>query len=231
MKGDQLIAEKTHEGFRSHSTKLIPAIQDICEQLNIRIADFDGIAVGQGPGSYTGVRVGITAAKTMAWIHKLPLIAVSSLEALAHSTTTSTESDIDHANVDMNGNEDEEWLIPLIDARRSNVYTGLYTRNSCLAEDALRPLEDWLAEIKSMVQVKQKNCIFVGDEALKEAVEKWISEQGWNASYRETKIQAVSIGAIALREWGKQGEDQYYSLVPNYTQLAEVDKNLEAKQR
>lgn len=229
----RIIGEKTHIGYRSHSTVLIPTIQKLCNELKLKLNELDGIVVGQGPGSYTGVRVGAAAAKTMAWACQLPLIAVSSLEALARSAMLEVAQ--------ANGAEKYGYFVPLFDARRENVYTGLYTKAGCLQEDALHRLPVWLEELRQLQSVKHEtpeqdipissSMLLIGEEALKERVEAAYSKTGLTGEFFACRIQAQALAELALREWGKQAENQHYSFVPNYTQLAEVDKKLQARQK
>ena len=95
---------------RNHSVRVVSEIKEILSKNGIRGEDLDGIAIGKGPGSYTGVRIGVTAAKTLAWAWRKPLIGVSSLEALAYSAWLKADSGADARG--------ECWIVPLMDARR-----------------------------------------------------------------------------------------------------------------
>lgn len=90
------------------SSKIIPIIEKGFNSINFSINDIDKIFVVNGPGSFTGIRVGVTVAKTISWALKKIIVPISSLELLA---TTKT---------------DKEYLVPMIDARRGNVYAAIY---------------------------------------------------------------------------------------------------------
>ncbi|MBE6139837.1 MAG: tRNA (adenosine(37)-N6)-threonylcarbamoyltransferase complex dimerization subunit type 1 TsaB [Firmicutes bacterium] len=106
------------------ASKLLPIIDNGLKQLNLTLKDIDKIFVVNGPGSFTGIRVGVTVAKTIAWTLKKDIIPLSSLELMA---TT-------HTN--------KKYLVPMIDARRGNVFTGIYDKNlNCIKEDKLVNLE------------------------------------------------------------------------------------------
>ena len=122
---EQNILYKYQETILSDmASKLLPIIDNGLKQLNLTLKDIDKIFVVNGPGSFTGIRVGVTVAKTIAWTLKKDIIPLSSLELMA---TT-------HTN--------KKYLVPMIDARRGNVFTGIYDKNlNCIKEDKLVNLE------------------------------------------------------------------------------------------
>ncbi|NLD27063.1 MAG: tRNA (adenosine(37)-N6)-threonylcarbamoyltransferase complex dimerization subunit type 1 TsaB, partial [Acholeplasmataceae bacterium] len=83
LDGDQEIYSVANEGTNNHSENLINVIKAGLEKYDLAVRDFDRIIVGIGPGSYTGLRVGVTVAKVFAWTLKIPLFCVSSLDVLA----------------------------------------------------------------------------------------------------------------------------------------------------
>lgn len=109
----------------------MPAIDELLKECGLKPSDLTQIAVAKGPGSYTGVRIGVTIAKTLAWSLNIPVKTVSSLEVLA-----------------ANGRFFQGLICPLFDARRGQVYTGLYQYRDGklhgLEEDQNILLEDWL---------------------------------------------------------------------------------------
>lgn len=94
---------------KNHSVRVMPAIQQLLKDCETDTGELDKIVVAKGPGSYTGVRIGVTIAKTMAWSLGIPLSGVSSLAVLA-----------------MTGSYFPGYISPLFDARRGLIYTGLY---------------------------------------------------------------------------------------------------------
>ena len=105
VKDGQLLVEENNAMAVNHSLRAMPAIEELFDKVGIAPADIDAIAVSEGPGSYTGVRIGVTIAKTLAWTLGKPLYGLSSLKVLA-------------ANVLYF----EGLICPLVDARRGNVY-------------------------------------------------------------------------------------------------------------
>src|SRR5690625_2717212 len=106
---EEIIVELTLNSKNDHSSRLMPALVDMMDKVNLQPELLNEIVVGQGPGSYTGTRIGITTAKTLAWSLQIPVITVSSLKAIAYGS------------YNFNG-----LICPFFDARRQSVFTGLY---------------------------------------------------------------------------------------------------------
>ncbi|MDU2145181.1 MAG: tRNA (adenosine(37)-N6)-threonylcarbamoyltransferase complex dimerization subunit type 1 TsaB, partial [Staphylococcus sp.] len=83
MNDDEVLAIKTTNSKKDHSSQLMPGIQSLFNESNLKKQELDGIVVAKGPGSYTGVRIGVTVAKTLAYALNTKLYGVSSLKALA----------------------------------------------------------------------------------------------------------------------------------------------------
>ena len=109
LNGQLCTLEENNSGSYSHAEKLHLLIQKAVENTGIQIRDLAAIAVSKGPGSYTGLRIGVSAAKGLAYALNIPLIAVPTLQALACQIKT------------VSG-----FIIPLLDARRMEVYTAVY---------------------------------------------------------------------------------------------------------
>ena len=105
----QLIGQYTGTTNKNHSLALMPAIDFIMKENQITPQGIERIVVAQGPGSYTGLRIGVTTAKTLAWTLGVELVGISSLASLAANS-------LDYQGL----------IVPLFDARRNNVYTGIY---------------------------------------------------------------------------------------------------------
>lgn len=127
---------------RDLSVSLMPSIEEAFQDSNLQPSDIDSIFVTDGPGSFTGIRMGITVAKTMAWGLKIKVIPISSLELMASTKT------------------DREYIVPLIDARRGYVFAGIYDNHlNSIMEDSYISLEDLKKEIgnKAVLYVSDDN--------------------------------------------------------------------------
>lgn len=113
-KDGELLAIKEHNtaGY-SHSEQLHVFIEEILKEANIARSDLDAIAVSKGPGSYTGLRIGVSAAKGLCFALDIPLISIATLESMAHQ--------VDAMAFD--------FIIPVLDARRMEVYSAVYDKN------------------------------------------------------------------------------------------------------
>lgn len=246
----EVISQAQVSAERNHSIQLVPTIKQLVSELGWSMADLSGIAVGQGPGSYTGVRIGVTVAKTMAWTLGVPLAGVSSLEALAYSGWQA----VSEAEKPVN-----EWFIPLMDARRGKVYTALYEWKSGMPEaavhhpsdasfswdvskeDGIRLLTGWLQELNGALTVLSPELLperitFVGevDPIADQLKAGWLEEQllqRVQIRICSLSVRAESVGLLALRRWHANEVQDVHDFIPNYTQLAEAEAKLMAKQK
>ncbi|MFT8709121.1 MAG: tRNA (adenosine(37)-N6)-threonylcarbamoyltransferase complex dimerization subunit type 1 TsaB [Sporolactobacillus sp.] len=135
----KVLGELTTNSRKKHSEQLLPAIAQLAESLDINLEELDRIAVAYGPGSYTGLRIGVTIAKTLAWTLKKELVGISSLEIVAQ-----------------NGRNFNGYIAPFFDARRGQVFSGLYQSVDgdvvCRQADQLVMMTDWLTQLNALEQ-------------------------------------------------------------------------------
>jgi len=117
------------QGPPAHAAELLPAVADVMARAGLRWGDLDAIAVGVGPGAFTGLRIGITTARALASANELPLRRVSSLGALAAGI-------------------EAPLRLPLIDARRGELFGALYKDGTQLWPPFAAPLEDVIARVR-----------------------------------------------------------------------------------
>lgn len=126
------------------SVRIFPLLDHLFQETNVSPKDIDEIVVVTGPGSFTGVRIGVTIAKTYAWSLKKKIISVSELQCMA-----STEVDTD-------------YCIPMIDARRNAMYAGIYDKNlNSVIPDQYIQLED----LKRKVEELDGTYTFISDQS------------------------------------------------------------------
>ncbi len=113
LEDEVVIAEDKEKLEKDLSKYTLPKIKELILKNNISFDDIEKIIVVNGPGSFTGIRIGLTIAKTLAWAKNIPIIQISSLEAMALS----------------NNMENIDYIVPIIDARRGFVFSTIYDNN------------------------------------------------------------------------------------------------------
>ena len=121
-----IIAYRESDAMKAHASLTAAFVDEILKEKGLSLKDCDAVCVSMGPGSYTGLRVGVSSAKGLCFGSKLPLLAVGTLEALVHQA-------IDENLVP----EGCRWIIPMIDARRMEVYTAVFTPDGRQVRDTL----------------------------------------------------------------------------------------------
>jgi tRNA threonylcarbamoyladenosine biosynthesis protein TsaB len=223
----EVLAESNSKAERNHSMYLIPHIQDMLKSLGMRPGQIDAIAAGVGPGSYTGIRIGVTVAKTFAWARKVPLIGVSSLEAMALGGKRLQEAP----------SRGKRWIVPLVDARRGQAFTALYETEGeylrALKPDGIRLVADWTEEIARLAREQAEEpvqVIFVGEVDLHiDSLQRFLEYKPYGVIMPHA-LQAYDIGRLAYPRWQAGLIEDAHSFAPNYTQLPEAEVKLKAKQ-
>ncbi len=141
---------------KEHASFLHVAIADLCKQASVELSRFDAVAVTKGPGSYTGLRVGMAAAKGLCYALNKPFITVSTLEAIALS------------EIELSKKSKYDWesalYAPMIDARRMEVFTAIYDEN---LNEILSPTAMVLNENSYSAYLEKKIIFFCGNGAAK----------------------------------------------------------------
>jgi tRNA threonylcarbamoyladenosine biosynthesis protein TsaB len=211
----RVLAEMTTNMQKNHSVRLMDCISLLLDETETAPEQLAGIAVAKGPGSYTGVRIGVATAKSMAWSLNIPVVGVSSLQAVA-----------------MNALGFSGGIIPLFDARRGQVYTGYYdtegmrTVSPRLSERIIL-LREWLPLVSG--EAEGRPLLFLGDDVAlhRETIVQTLGERAQFAPASFNHPRAAHIGFLALsgiREGGNA-----HQLTPEYLQVAEAEAKWLAK--
>lgn len=198
--GKEIIGEYVSINKNKHSTRLMPAIDQLMRDLQVKPKDLTKIVVGVGPGSYTGVRIAISIAKTMAWSLKIPLSGISSLQALS-------------LNVDTN-----HLICPFLDARRGLVFAGVYNGlNEEVLEEQNINMETFLEKLSSMNQT-----IFFISPDLEIYRTLIIDKMGESAVFLTPGNHRIRPGLLA--QFGTHAKEiDPHHLVPNYLRKVEAE--------
>ncbi|WP_461202851.1 tRNA (adenosine(37)-N6)-threonylcarbamoyltransferase complex dimerization subunit type 1 TsaB [Anoxybacillus sp. TBDG-1] len=197
---------------KNHSIRVMPAIEALLQECEISPQDLDRIVVAKGPGSYTGVRIGVTIAKTLAWTLNIPLVGISSLEVMA-----------------ANAKYFDGLIVPLMDARRGQIYTGLYKVEGdniqSIVADRVILATEWANELKSY----NEPILLVGnDSMLHEAV--FVETLGRSVQVAPATLHNPRSSELAWLGINREPED-IHTFVPNYIRLAEAEANWLARQQ
>ena len=137
VKDGQLLSQYTQCSALTHSRTLLPMAEDMLKNAELRLSDVDLIAVAHGPGSFTGIRIGVSTVKGLAWAAEKPCVGVSTLEAMA-----------------WHGLAVGGYICPVMDARRSQVYNALFKiengRPVRMTEDRPIALEELAKEVTAL---------------------------------------------------------------------------------
>ena len=171
LEEENRLAELTLTIKKNHSITLMPTIEFLMASIDWKPTDLDRIVVAEGPGSYTGLRIAVATAKTLAQTLKIDLVGVSSLLALVPE-------------------EIEGLAIPVMDARRNHVYAGFYQEDQLVYPESHLSFEAVLERVKGAEKVT-----FLGEvEAFREQIQEALP----NAQMVETIPDAVRIGRLGL---------------------------------
>ena len=155
----ELISLRESDEGRDHAKRVGVFVDELLRENNVAPDELDAIAVGMGPGSYTGLRIGVSFAKGMCYGLQIPLVAVGSLDALAAVAIEDNEAGI----LDVE-NWDDAILCPMVDARRMEVYTRLFNAQG-------EPVSEVSAEIVTEESFaewrKEKQLVIFGNGAAK----------------------------------------------------------------
>ncbi|MEO6683679.1 MAG: tRNA (adenosine(37)-N6)-threonylcarbamoyltransferase complex dimerization subunit type 1 TsaB [Ginsengibacter sp.] len=194
---DSVLDTKINTEFKDHAKFLHVAADALLKENNMRPADLSAIGVTHGPGSYTGIRVGLSAAKGLCYALKIPLITLSTLEVLTVSAIEKT-------------NDSLSLYCPMIDARRMEVYTSLfdYELNKLINPHAVIVDSNFMEEF-----AKMNNIIFFGDGSAKF---KEIIQERPNYAFLESDTISESLSKLSYKKFiSSDFSDLAYS-VPDY---------------
>ena len=201
--GDK-IWEKNEEDHRNHSEHLDPLINELLKENDLTLKDIDRFAVAEGPGSYTGLRIGITTAKMFTSILNKDLVGVSTLAALANGAS-------------------DGLIVSELDARNKNFFAGVYRKTDGklknLVPDGHYHLDDLMNKVKDLGLSEQ--VIFVGSpiEKYQDEIEDLLGSDNFTQDAGDNQIHAGEIGKLSLN---KEAVDPD-KMVPKYLRRTQAE--------
>ena len=210
-KDAQTIAEYTVNYKKTHSQTLLPMLDEIVKMTELDLESIDAIAVAAGPGSFTGLRIGSATAKGLGLALKKPLVEVPTLEGLAYNLCGT-----------------EGLICPIMDARRGQVYTGIY---AC-ADNELKVMEEQMAvpieELAEKLKKYNQKVTFLGDGV------PVFREQLKNELLADMKIQfapahlnrqrAAAVGALGMNYYREGRTVTAMEHRPDYLRVSQAER-------
>lgn len=202
-----LIAEYTQNIGLTHSEGFLPLLETMLNITGRDISEIDYYAVTNGPGSFTGLRIGVSTIKGLAHAQNKPLVMLSTLDALSENIPAFSG-----------------YVCPMLDARRQEVYTAVYQNGVKLLEDT--PLS--LTELFSYLKTKRGKALFLGDGAVnyRDIIKKELKQKAVFAPEHLMLQRASSVGSAAMRQIGSGNTISYNEVTIRYLKASQPEQQL-----
>ena len=217
QKDDKIIGHISGSDRFSHLQNLMPQVEAVIKENGLSINDIDLIAVSNGPGSFTGIRIGVSTARALSQLLNIPCVAVPSLEALALRGAEYTKG--------------TTLVCPMLDARRSQVYAGGYFIKDGYPVEEIKAgpymLDEFLAKAAEYDQI-----LVLGD-AMDKYAEKMaeIRPEGTETASEDIRYQDAScVAALGAKLYTEKGGLSYNEVQPEYMRIAEAERKLKEQQ-
>ena len=219
LEDTDVIVEKHINNEITHSQKLMPMIDEALKECKLNLKDFDLFACSIGPGSFTGVRIGVSTIKAFCDVTNIPAVGVSSLESLACNV------------LDTNIYDKSDIICSLIDAKNDNVYCGIFKKEV----DSFTQLEDLCAKnINEVIDILQKyknsSILFVGDGAITHKYT--ILQKLSKTTFVEKELNnqtSISVGRLAFEKYNNGVFGDSNSLTPLYLKKSQAERALDGE--
>ena len=211
MQDDALICQYCQCSGLTHSRTLLPMVEDMLKNSDTILADVDLIAVAHGPGSFTGIRIGVSTVKGLAWASDKKCVGVSTLAAMA-----------------WHGVSADGLVCPVMDARRSQVYNALFEIKDGCPERLCADRAIALAELAAELKAKNREVFLVGDGAV--ISYEYLKNEGIACRVAPQNLlyqSALGVGMEALRSKPGTADD----LLPVYLRLSQAERERQERLR
>ena len=211
LENSQLVAEYTTDISKTHSQRLMPMIEHVLENVGLIPKDIGAIAVSVGPGSFTGVRIGISAAKGMAMALDIKIVEVSTLDGIAYNLMDRYPGQI----------------CVITDARRKQVYTSIYEMPNvkCQMSNIRKLTDDMVLPIEELIKKIKKKTIFIGNACALyfNTLKKELGDLAIVCPPQLDIPHASSIAFLGENMLKKGKGASYFDLKPNYVRLSDAE--------
>ena len=208
LEDGKLLAESYQNTGLTHSQTLMVMAEDMLKAAGKTMAEVGAVAVAEGPGSFTGVRIGVAAAKGLAWGGEIPCYGVSTLESMARTLGAY-----------------QGWVCPVMDARRSQVYNALFYVNCGILERRTEDRAIALSDLAEELKTAEEPIFLVGDgsnltyNTLKDSIPNLVLAPEHRMHQRASGVALAAAAKIAAGESGDGA-----ALTPNYLRLSQAER-------
>lgn len=213
LQENKFLGEITINYKKQHSVVLLPMIDNLLKSLHLSIQDIDGFVVSKGPGSFTGLRIGMAAIKGLSQGSGKPFISISTLDSLAYNLAFT-----------------DGIICPILDALRDNVYTALYT----FKDSTLVKIEDYMAisvdELIEILNSKKTPVTFVGDAVPIHGSK--LSSMIENIRFAPAHLNfanASSLGELGIKLLSEGHSDDLFTAAPIYLRKSQAEREYDKK--
>lgn len=210
----ELIAEYTVNYKKTHSQTLMPMLDEIKKMANIDFKEIDGIAIAEGPGSFTGLRIGAATAKGLGMVLNKPIIPVPTVDGIAYNLYKA-----------------KGIICPLMDARRNQVYTGLYKWENDELKVVSKQKVIEIEEIAKEINVIYEEVIFLGDgvQVFEDKLKDLIHVPYSFAPPHLSKQRAGAVGALGIQYLKAGIAVDADDFAPIYLRKSQAEREYEEK--
>jgi tRNA threonylcarbamoyl adenosine modification protein YeaZ len=208
----QCLGEHTLNLPGTHSEKLMPAIDNLLREASLSIDDIGGIALALGPGSFTGLRIGVSTVKGLAYALQVPVVGVPTLDALAQNLCYAPS-----------------LVCPVLDARKKEVYAALFRGDGGGRLEKIS--EDWVIAPEDLCSRITEKVIFLGNgiEVYGETFRKKLGPQVLFASPEFSLPRAVHVARLSLPQFTNGRTLNLFSFTPVYLRRSEAETHYQAR--
>ncbi len=207
LNDEKLLGEYSVSSSLTHSQKIMPMTDEILKNLSMKLDDIDVFSVCVGPGSFTGLRIGMATVKTFSQTLGKKIVGISSLDAIAYNFCYVHDT----------------IICPMVDARRDEVYNALYLNEEKIVLDRALHIDELLNELKD------KKVIFAGDGVVAHK-EKLITNPLWEIAPQHLLMpKASTVAYCAYKRAVLSDFDDCYTLNPVYLRKSQAERELEEK--
>lgn len=207
---ENILGEYTLNHKKTHSEKLMPLIEDLMEELGIKINDIHVIAISEGPGSYTGLRIGAAIAKSLAFAAGIDIVNVPTMKSLA-------------ANV----YDEDKLIVPVMDAKAGRIYTGIY---KWVDSQCFEVLEQFPCNIDELIEILndyKEPVVFNGDGSVnyRDIIKKKLNRKAYFAPETFNYLKASTLSHIAYKMAIQGNIISAKDFKPKYLRLSQAERN------